>query len=99
MSKITIGALLAALIPPTSVFAHSWYPSGCCSGQGCHPVPCAELAETAHGWRHVPTGINFTKEMERPTQDKDCHVCVGVYVGEDGKPSYTPRCVFIQPNS
>jgi len=44
------------------ILAHSWYPSWCCGGADCHPVPCAEII--------------ISKDTPVLTsQDERCHAC------------------------
>lgn len=94
---LLILAVLAASVPAD---AHSWYPAICCSGSeeggDCHPVPCDSLNETRNGieWH----GFRFKDDQVRPSQDKDCHVCVGHYESPTGARD-VPHCVFIQPST
>jgi hypothetical protein len=82
------------LSPPAH--AHSWYPTECCQGQDCQPVPCDSITETREGydWK----GLHFLEGQVRPSLDKQCHVCAGMSIDTDGipKPKY-PRCIFILP--
>lgn len=72
---IVIGALFAAVFfLGGRAFGHDWYPGECCSGQDCRPVVCADIAETATGFRY--DGVDFSKEVERPSRDSRCHVCI-----------------------
>lgn len=84
---------LALLAMALAIPAHSWYPSSCCSGQDCKPIPCDQLVENSHGWVYLPTGNEFNPSQVHPSQDKDCHVCIGWAVGSTAKLS---RCAFIQ---
>jgi hypothetical protein len=71
--------------------AHDWYPSACCGGTHCHPITsCSEIIENAKGV--VWDGIQFTKDMIKPSQDNQCHVCIVKYYDT----SLNPKCVFIQ---
>lgn len=59
--------------------AHEWYDQSCCGGYDCKPIPCEELEETNVGgtWRYMPTGNIFEREQVKPSQDSQCHVCLG----------------------
>lgn len=61
-----------------TVPAHNWYPSACCGQQDCKPVPCDELVEDRDGWLYIPTGNHFTPFQVQPSQDRYCHVCLGL---------------------
>lgn len=72
-----------------SSFAHSWYPSDCCNGDDCNPVPCDTLDEQEDGgYVYKPENKRFTKQQVRPSQDSKCHVCISPKMR-------TPYCVFI----
>lgn len=69
---------LALVLLASQAFAHGWYPWACCGDQDCKPVPCDQLVEDADGWLYVPTGNHFTPYQIQPSQDRYCHVCLGV---------------------
>ena len=69
-----IVAVLVAAIP---ALAHSWYPLACCGNMDCLPVACDQLVETGSGWLYIPTGNLFNREQVQPSQDRNCHVCLG----------------------
>jgi hypothetical protein len=71
MKQLFLSAALA-LMP-----AHSFYSSQCCGGTDCHPVPCDQLVEARGGWLYLPTGNEFAEEQVHPSQDRNCHVCLG----------------------
>lgn len=78
---------------PQFAHAHSWYPWACCGDQDCHPVVCENLTEQSDGrWIYKPTGNVFAPEQVQPSQDGDCHVCLGVGDGRS-------LCAFVQANS
>ena len=56
------------------IFIHDWYPSICCGGQDCHPIPCSEIEYEKN------TGIWWWKGHSfftaPPSPDGLCHVCV-----------------------
>lgn len=85
------------LVQSSIVLAHHWYPLECCSGQDCKPVDCLELKETGKGIKYKD--ITFTKDMIKPSQDLQCHVCLGESKDITGQTNYTPRCVFIHFNT
>jgi hypothetical protein len=62
MTKIVLAFLLA----------HSWYPSECCNGADCRPVPCDQLAidGSSAKWGNGPA------RQLRVSPDGDCHVCM-----------------------
>jgi hypothetical protein len=79
-----------------AVKAHSWYPQECCSENDCRPVPCEELYEQDDGgikYNDLTFGDRiFSKEKIKPSQDRYCHVCIGLQAG-------TPYCVFVMQGS
>jgi hypothetical protein len=95
---MTMRAGLAAIIIATALAgwgepaaAHSWYEYDCCSDEDCKPVAAEELLETEKGWKHLPTGVEFTGPMIRPSRDRRFHVCIGVKTWNLGR----PYCVYI----
>jgi hypothetical protein len=84
--------IVAALVAAIPALAHSWYPLACCGNMDCFPVVCDQLVETVSGWLYVPTGNLFKREQVQPSQDHDCHVCLGR--GSD----HRSICAFIIPN-
>lgn len=93
IARIMVALLLVTL--PTITRAHDWYDSGCCSGHDCHPISsCDDLVELKDGtYKYLPTGDVFHRVL--PSQDKKCHVCVGITPTEEGGQVRTPRCVYI----
>ena len=88
---------MVLLIVPTLVaaipaLAHSWYPLACCGDMDCFPIACDQLVQTVSGWLYVPTGNVFKREQVQPSQDHNCHVCLGR--GRD----HRSICAFIVPN-
>jgi hypothetical protein len=83
-----IVAVLATAVP---ALAHSWYPLTCCGNIDCSPVACDQLVETGSGWLYIPTGNLFKREQVQPSQDRNCHVCLGH--GGD----HRSICAFIVP--
>ncbi len=71
---IRVFIVAAALVMP----AHGWYPTVCCGNQDCKPVPCDQLVEDRDGWLYIPTGNHFTPLQVQPSQDRYCHVCLGL---------------------
>ena len=90
--------LVKALIISSLVLAHSWYPSECCSGKDCKPVPCEEILELNNGNLSYD-GLEFTKDRVHLSQDKFCHACVASYKNRENKVQSTPRCIFIHQNT
>src|SRR5262249_38932205 len=84
--------IVAALVAAVPALAHSWYPLACCGKLDCFPVACDQLVETGSGWFYVPTGNLFKREQVQPSQDPDCHVCLG-----RGR-EHRSICAFIVPN-
>jgi hypothetical protein len=84
--------IVTALATTIPALAHSWYPLVCCGNMDCFPIACDQLVETAYGWLYVPTGNLFRREQVQPSQDHNCHVCLGL--GGD----HRSLCVFIVPN-
>jgi hypothetical protein len=82
--------LPAALAVLTLVFVHDWYPSSCCGGSECQPVPCDQLVEARGGWLYLPTGNYFHEAQVQPSPDRNCHVCI--MKGGD----HRSLCAFIQ---
>lgn len=75
-----------------------WYDPGCCNQQDCRPVPDDELGFglNASGepivW-HRPTGLEFTKNKWRNSQDERYHVCFRPWESGDG---FTGYCVYLR---
>lgn len=76
--KRVIAALLAVAVTAGTAVAHSWYPSACCGGDDCFPVACDQLVEDRTGWVYLPTGNHFETTQVQPSQDRSCHVCLGL---------------------
>lgn len=75
----------------TNAWGHSWYDPECCSDTDCRPVAVEDVIETETGWRHLPTGTEFTKKMVKPSRDGRFHVCIGNHSWDLGK----PYCIYI----
>jgi len=84
--------IVAALVAAIPALAHSWYPLACCGDMDCFLIACDQLVETVSGWLYIPTGNVFKGEQVQPSQDRNCHVCLGR--GRD----HRSICVFIVPN-
>ena len=69
---------------------HSWYPTYCCSGQDCRPVPCDQLIEQQDG-TVLYQGIKFLANTIHPSQDALCHVCYTL-----SSTIVNPICAFLQ---
>jgi len=78
--------------------AHSWYPPECCSDQDCKSVPCESIQELPNGNLRYEN-LEYTRDKVKPSQDKNCHVCVSSYADKDYKLNYNPRCIFIHQNT
>jgi hypothetical protein len=90
---VRLGLLgVVALVAATAALAHSWYPLACCGEMDCFPIACDQLVETFSGWLYVPTGNLFKREQVQPSQDHNCHVCLGR--GRD----HRSICAFIVPS-
>jgi len=65
--------------------AHSWYPPECCAERDCVAVDCETILDKGDHleWK----GIQFHKSLERPSQDRDCHVCYN-------QETKLPHCIF-----
>lgn len=91
MSVIKLVGLLSMLLVHDA--PSGWqYPANCCGGTDCAPVPCDELAEDRNGgviYWFKGTRLNFTPLQVQPSQDRQCHVCIGQI-------PLRPLCVFIQ---
>jgi len=72
-------------------WAHSWYDHECCSDNDCRPVSSEDVVETETGWKHLPTGTVFTREMVKPSRDGNFHVCIGNRSWDLGR----PYCIYI----
>lgn len=99
---IAVGLIIAWLFLALEfAFAHDWYPVECCNGNNtggdCHPVECDSLVEDRTGieWN----GIHFRQDQIHPSQDKNCHVCVGNDKGYGHAERKYPYCVFVRPTS
>jgi len=56
------------------LLAHEWYPSHCCSGRDCLPVPCVTVVHKQGYWEYLPTHVIFNAAHISP--DNYCHVCI-----------------------
>jgi hypothetical protein len=66
--------LVVALLVATPVSAHDWYPTQCCGGHDCRPVPCTDIEVHADGSAtYKPENAQFEKIQNSP--DGECHVC------------------------
>jgi hypothetical protein len=74
----------------TLVPVHGWYPSSCCGGSDCRPVPCDQIVEVADGWMYLPTRNHFYAAQVQASQDRNCHVCIASTV------DHRSLCAFIQ---
>jgi hypothetical protein len=94
--RAAAGILAATMLFSVVAHAHSWYPTDCCHGADCRPVPCDELVETRNGimWRGV---VLFNDAQVKASQDQFCHVCAKEQKGS--LLPYLPLCAFIQPSS
>lgn len=84
-------ALLVGVAIRDGVIAHSWYDPECCSNQDCFPVAIDDVIETETGWKHLPTGTEFTREMVKPSKDHRFHVCIGNSNWNRGK----AYCIYV----
>ena len=75
------------LLAASFILIHGWYPTACCGGFDCKPVPCDQLVEGRGGWIYLPTGTVFDDFRVQPSQDRNCHVCI---INGQG------ACAFIQ---
>lgn len=81
-----------------------WYDPSCCSNKDCAPVPDSdiEFGLNATGEpvvRHKPSGLEFSRERWKPSQDERYHVCYRPAGGEDedGYPQdATAYCVYLR---
>lgn len=95
MMRLFLAAAILLCVIGSS-FAHSWYSAACCSGLDCKPVAADDVRHnTDGGYTYIPTGDTFTKDMERPSQDGNFHVCVSEFGGENGEVWRTPRCIYV----
>lgn len=93
MRAIALSAAVVVTLLSLVIFAlaHSWYDPECCSDTDCRPVPVEDVIETETGWKHLPTGTEFTKDQVKPSKDHRFHVCIGVKAWDLGK----PYCIYI----
>lgn len=70
---------------------HGWYDPQCCSDTDCRPVHADEVIETERGWKHLPSGVEFTRDMVKPSRDRHFHVCIGNKPHDRGR----PYCIYI----
>jgi hypothetical protein len=54
--------------------AHDWYPSACCGGKDCHPIPCEEVK--FEGDEIVWQKFRGKKGWVAPSLDDRCHICI-----------------------
>ena len=73
--------IAASLILPT----HSWYDASCCSDKDCRSVSDDDILEGDADYIYLPNGLHFPKSMEKPSHDKNFHVCY------EGK---RPYCIY-----
>lgn len=79
------------LLLAATLLAHDWYPTDCCSGRDCRPVPCDEIHDNEY------RGAHFTSI--RPSEDNQCHACFierhSYRAGEGAREWIAPLCLFI----
>jgi hypothetical protein len=95
-------ALLALMVSSSHCWAHSWYPSQCCSDRDC--MPADSMVVDAHGDKLVFVGskmIWVSKNLRPdPSQDGRVHICYRDVGGElDGRPNFVAFCLFIPAQS
>lgn len=82
--------VILLLVMSSQALAHSFYDMECCHDQDCHPVACDQISETSDGFEF--DGVRFARSMERPSQDRRCHVCImGSGSGRRGLCIYTQQ--------
>lgn len=91
VSAIVLAFVVGFLAIVKYATAHSWYDPECCSGQDCQPVATEDVVETEKGWKHLPTGTEFTREMVKPSRDRHFHVCIGNSEWNKG----LPYCIYV----
>ena len=98
---VALWAVLLSLAFGRPAHGHSapsgWeYPTDCCSGRDCFPIPEAELEATPVGWRVRATGetLDYHDRNVRPSGDGRFHRC-----SQDGKPEGRTLCLFIPARS
>lgn len=85
--------IITSLLIISSAIAHDWYPSKCCGGQDCKPVPCDALIEQKDGTvKYEEDGIKYHFGQPLPSEDSKCHVCIRPAF--DGETTPQPMCVF-----
>lgn len=82
--------MLAMCIDSQQSHGHSWYPSECCSGQDCAPVPEAEISERGAWFRYKD--VEFPKQSTKQSPDDQYHVCYVKPPGMGGQPFI--RCMW-----
>lgn len=67
--------IYAMWVTPAS--SHELYPSECCSGRDCRPVPCSELVydPVRRQTIYLPTQTP-SASTPRVSPDGNCHVCI-----------------------
>ena len=80
------------------VFAHSWYPSDCCSERDC--MPADSIVTDAHGYLLVTVGkrkIWVPPSFQvRPSPDGRIHIC---FSEEPYLNHLMPLCLFLPAQS
>lgn len=83
---ITAIAGLLVVLWSASAPAHDWYPSSCCGGHDCGPIPGTDLKMEATGWLVRQTGEVIPFTAAHKSKDQRFHRCV--YNGKT-------RCLFV----
>lgn len=68
-----------------------WYDPSCCNQRDCRPLDSPDEIEPMRlgaepAFKHLPSGLVFTRERFKPSQDERFHVCI--YNGQ-------PLCIYI----
>jgi hypothetical protein len=93
--SLMLGAAMFMVPGSGSVLAHDWYPSECCAGYDCEPVPGKDADMPGYYnflVKNPNTGAiheyTVPQEMTRPSEDERYHACWPKY-------AEAPRCFFI----
>lgn len=81
--------LLAAVL-----LVHDWYPSECCQGQDCRPIPCDAVRQKGIVYLYQPPGFPAPLLFSRARKSKDeqCHAC---YIQIPSSANGAGRCLFL----
>jgi hypothetical protein len=74
------------------------YPSDCCGGSDCRPIPCASIRQDGDLYWYRPPGFPTPLKFSQPRHSPDelCHAC---YIQIPSSANGNGRCLFLPEHS